>query len=117
MVDNGSTYNYFSSTKVERLGFVLKESKGIVKDVNSPIQFIIGMAKVVTSKVGLLMIQTSFSTMKMDGFTLIIITEFLRDTQMVMYLYGNTLITLGSGLCILHVTFGRSTGVNLSAIK
>ncbi|KAK3020009.1 hypothetical protein RJ639_003225 [Escallonia herrerae] len=52
MVDTGTTHNYISSIKVERLGLTLEKGCGRVKAINSAAQPVAGIAKFVLIKIG-----------------------------------------------------------------
>ncbi|KAK3031129.1 hypothetical protein RJ639_035127 [Escallonia herrerae] len=80
MVHTGTTYNYISSTKVERLRLTLEKRYGRVKAINFAAQPVAGITRSVLIKIGPYEGRTNFLVIIMDDFKLILRLAFLRDT-------------------------------------
>ncbi|KAL0386374.1 UNVERIFIED_CONTAM: hypothetical protein Slati_4605400 [Sesamum latifolium] len=113
MIDTGATHNYLASAEVERFGLVLEKGVRRVK-ANSAVQPIADVAKSVLIKVGLLEGKSNFSVVVMDEFKLILELEFLQDTCIAVLPHVDSLMMLGTKLCIIPTLAWRTGEKNLS---
>jgi len=119
MIDTGATHNYLALTHVECLGLVVGKGRGHVKGINSPPQPVGGIANEVPVKLGRYEGNFNLRVVIIDDFELIVVLEFLRQTNTMPIPYASMLMmmqTNGAKHCIIPCMPMKMAAENISAL-